>query len=85
LKGLNAKEFSKRTAYYLAEINMIHPFREGNGRSIREYIRQLALNCGYVINWSLVEKETLLNATIAAVDKNYEPLSNCIFEVIENK
>lgn len=64
---------------------MIHPFREGNGRSIREYIRQLALNCGYIINWSLVEKETLLNATIAAVDKNYEFLVNCIFEVIENK
>lgn len=35
-------EFSMRAAYYIFELNMIHPFREGNGRSIREFIRQLA-------------------------------------------
>lgn len=29
-KGLNAEEFSKKAAYYMSEINMIHPFREGN-------------------------------------------------------
>lgn len=85
LKGLNAQEFSEKVAYYMSEINMIHPFREGNGRSIREFVRQLANNCGYIINWSLIDKETLLNATIIAVNKEYSPLNNCILEVIENK
>lgn len=69
----------------MSEINMIHPFREGNGRTIREFIRQLALYCGYIINWSLIDKDTLLNATIAAVDKDYIPMSSCILKVIENK
>jgi len=64
---------------------MIHPFREGNGRTIREFIRQLALYCGYDINWSLIDKDTLLNAMIAAVDKDYKPLSACIKKIIENK
>lgn len=62
LKGLTADEFSQKAAYYLSEINMIHPFREGNGRTIREFIRQLALKCGHIINWSLIDKEKLLEA-----------------------
>ena len=36
---------SERLAYYLGEINMIHPFREGNGRTQRIYIEQLAYFC----------------------------------------
>jgi len=27
----------------MAELNAIHPFREGNGRTVREFIRLLAL------------------------------------------
>jgi cell filamentation protein len=85
LRGLNAEEFSKKAAYYMSEINLIHPFREGNGRTIREFIRQLAHYCGYIINWSLINSEALLKAIILAVDKDYGSLSNCIFQAIENK
>ncbi|HQA08287.1 MAG TPA: Fic family protein [Syntrophomonadaceae bacterium] len=85
LRGLELDQFAEKAAYYMSEINMIHPFREGNGRTIREFIRQLALYCGYDINWSLIDKDTLLNAMIAAVDKDYKPLSACIKKIIENK
>lgn len=85
LKGLNAKDFSGKVAYYMSEINMIHPFREGNGRTIREFFRQLADKNGYVINWSLIDKDNLLEAIISAVGKDYGPLSNCIYKAIENK
>lgn len=85
LVSLNAEEFSQKVAYYMSELNMIHPFREGNGRSIREFIRELAMNCNYIINWSLIEKETLLGATIIAVNKDLQPLKKCILQVIENK
>jgi cell filamentation protein len=69
----------------MSEINMAHPFREGNGRCIREFIRQLALHGGNIIDWSLIDKETLLNATIVAVDKDYGPLSALILKVIVNQ
>jgi cell filamentation protein len=69
----------------LADLNMIHPFREGNGRSIREFIRELALKNDFIINWSLIEKETLLEAMIIAVEKDLEPLNKCILQVTENK
>lgn len=58
LTKLDIEVFSARIAYYMSEMNMIHPFREGNGRTIREFIRQLALRAGYEIDWSLVEPET---------------------------
>ena len=42
LKNLSKNEISKKLAYYMSELNVLHPFREGNGRTIREFIRQLA-------------------------------------------
>jgi len=45
------EDFIKRSSYYLGELNYIHPFREGNGRVIREFYRNLALFNGYRINW----------------------------------
>lgn len=38
LSGLGAERFLERAAYYVCEINAVHPFREGNGRAIRFYI-----------------------------------------------
>ena len=35
------KEMGKRLAFYLGELNMIHPFREGNGRTQRIFIEQM--------------------------------------------
>lgn len=55
-------------AYVMAELNIIHPFREGNGRSIREFIRLMAKRMGYDVNWGNVDKEELLSASIQSVD-----------------
>jgi cell filamentation protein len=61
----------------MAELNIIHPFREGNGRTIREFIRQYALELGYKIDWSKVSKDQLLIAMIESVlDKSN--LEKCI-------
>ena len=43
LEGTSKKQLAERLAYYLSELNVLHPFREGNGRTNREFIRQLAL------------------------------------------
>ncbi|MDD4802624.1 MAG: Fic family protein [Syntrophomonas sp.] len=80
LRKLDLEVFSARIAYYMSQMNMIHPFREGNGRAIREFIRQLALQAGYRIDWSKVEPEILLKASIISVDKDLEPLSRCIIK-----
>lgn len=56
---MDKENISKRLAYYMAEINVIHPFREGNGRSTREYIRFLAMSNGYTLDWSKIDRNEL--------------------------
>lgn len=62
LSGLPIEKMADRSAYYLAELNYIHPFREGNGRATREFMRQLFDRLGYEIRWNAVETEQMLLA-----------------------
>jgi len=64
LKGLDIRTFASRAAYYLGELNSIHPFREGNGRTQREFIRELAVEAGYSINWGHVTRKQMYDASI---------------------
>lgn len=62
LRGLSQEQFIERSAYYFAELNYIHPFREGNGRTTREFMRQLFNYNGYNVYWDTVSVEDLLSA-----------------------
>ncbi len=64
-------------AYVMYELNIIHPFREGNGRTIREFIRIMAKRMGYDLNWGLVPKDKILEACVLSVD-NYKTLIDII-------
>jgi len=64
LKGLDAAAFSERAAYYLGEINALHPFREGNGRAQREFINLLAYENGSVIAWGNITQEAMIQASV---------------------
>ena len=63
LKGLNAHAFAGRVGHYLGELNAIHAFRDGNGRTQREFIRELAEHIGYTLNWSRVSPEQMRDAS----------------------
>lgn len=67
LENVPFEAFAARSAYYMAELNYIHPFREGNGRAIREFMRLLFLHNGYVVQWDAVDVEALLSAMIDSV------------------
>lgn len=57
----------ERLSYIMSELNIIHPFREGNGRSIRELIRCMALHYGFSLDWSRVDRDTMLNEAVRSV------------------
>lgn len=69
-------------AYVMAELNVIHPFREGNGRCIREFVRLMAKRTGYNINWGNIGKEELLHSSIISVD-DYSVLIDVIKACME--
>ena len=85
LRGLDKDVFTKRLAYYMGEMNALHPFREGNGRATREFFRELALKAGYLINYGDVDKDAILYADVEAYKKNYEPLISTLAEIIEKR
>lgn len=84
LEGLSKKDLTQRLAYYLSELNVLHPFREGNGRTIREFIRELALKNGYVLNLSNVSPSDFLKASIKSIVDTTD-LSNLIAACLQQK
>lgn len=78
----------KYLAYYYQEVNIIHPFREGNGRVLREFLRQCViymndiLKTNYELDYSdldSTDRENLINGSIIGAIKNDQTLLNRFF------
>ncbi|MBQ7313450.1 MAG: Fic family protein [Clostridia bacterium] len=70
-----------RLAYYLSEINVLHPFREGNGRTQRLFIMYLANIAGYVVDFSEVTPEEMIISSAESFACEYDKI-NAMFERI---
>lgn len=82
LKSLDQNVTLNNLSSIMAELNIIHPFREGNGRTIREFIREMANSEGYSINWGNVNHDEILKYSILSVD-DHEVLKNILEKCLE--
>lgn len=64
LQNLDKDSFSKEAAHLFGHINNLHPFREGNGRTQRIFIEEVAKQAGYEIDFSQTTKERMIQASI---------------------
>jgi len=78
LDGLEKSDFIDKLSYYMGEVNALHPFREGNGRTQRHFFTQLAEGAGYSLDFSKTDRQTLLTADINAMDGRYDELKNVL-------
>ena len=62
LRGLEGEQLVGEIAYLYDYANFAHPFREGNGRSQREFFDQLLAESGHGLDWDLVDKTQLHDA-----------------------
>ena len=62
--------------------NNLHPFREGNGRTQRVFLAQLAFNAGYELNFSFADIDGLMIATIQASHGVYTYIKEIMSELI---
>lgn len=84
LQGLKQEEFIKRLAYFYEQLNFIHPFREGNGRTQRIFWQIIANKAGYKIDWSKVVGEELDSASlIGRTENNLEPLEIMFKKIVD--
>ncbi len=60
LAGLDYAVQMQRISYYFAALNYIHPFREGNGRTCREFIRLIMEQLGYFVDWGKIDHDEFI-------------------------
>ena len=82
LKGLELNSFCKELAFCMSEVNSIHPFREGNGRTARIYFSQLVENAGYKLRFNKIDKEDLLLADVLAYRGNHQLLIEILNQIV---
>lgn len=83
LQGLDQPRFTDRLAHYLGEVNAVHPFREGNGRTQRSFFGQLARDAGYEIAWDRLDPDRNIAASAASLSGNNTELRSLLAELIE--
>jgi cell filamentation protein len=85
LNKTNRKGIAYKLAEILDTVNYLHPFREGNGRTQREFLRVLALEKELHLNLNPPDNKNIyeryMNGTI---ESNLNILNDLIFELIES-
>ena len=84
LENLSKEKLAERLAYYLSELNVLHPYREGNGRTTREFIRELALKNEYVLDLRKVSPKEFLDACLKSI-VDTEDLTKILYECLTKK
>ena len=83
LMGINdVDDFVNDLAYYMGEVEAIHPFMDGNGRTTRLFFDTLAKNAGYIIGWGSSDPDRFLEANVAALDGDYQALIDVLEEIV---
>ena len=86
-EGLNRADLIVAVAEVYSDINVVHPFREGNGRAQRILFEHLIMNAGFEISWWGIEKDEWIFANIAAYNCALAPMEQvfekCIGQTIQ--
>ncbi|QWK81275.1 Fic family protein [Ochrobactrum sp. BTU1] len=84
LRGLDQKTFATQAADAFARLNSIHPFREGNGRTQREFFAALAEQAGYSLEFGVISEQRMTFVSVAAHEHgDLEPMRRMFAEIID--
>lgn len=78
-RGLSKYAAADGLADAMCRLNQIHPFREGNGRTQRLFMEQMALNAGYNLDFSQVSENAMRNASFFASVRGDSRPMQCLF------
>jgi cell filamentation protein len=75
LNGLSAQQFARKAASFLSNLNAIHPFRDGNGRSHMAFTTLLAARAGHPLHLARLVPVDFMTAMIRSFQGDEEPLA----------
>ena len=84
-QGLKFDDFIDDFVDFCCVTNMIHPFREGNGRTQRAFLTQLINKNGYDIDFFEIDTDELMIATIQSANGVTDYLKDIFKYAIKNK
>jgi cell filamentation protein len=84
LVGLKSEEFIARLSHYYCEINVLHPFRIGNGIAQRIFFEQLAIHAGYQLDWRDIEPEAWAQANQSGAMGDLSALQTIFGKVVSD-
>jgi len=82
LVGLAQDIFIERLAHYYCEINVLHPFRLGNGMAQRIFFEQLAIHAGYTLDWRDIAGDAWNQANQSGAMGDLSPLRTIFRKVV---
>ncbi len=85
LSGMKRDKLASRLAFYLGEINAIHPFREGNGRTQRMFVGLLAECNGYYLDFTKITNEEMLKASLDTFNLEYSLMTELLLKALVKK
>jgi cell filamentation protein len=85
IKKSNKEILAKKLAEILDNINFLHPFRDGNGRTQREFLRLLALEKGLTLHLNPPDNKSVYEKYMrGTIESDISILTELIFELIDN-
>ncbi len=75
LRGLDTKSFANEAGRIIGDLNYVHPFRDGNGRTQLLYLEQLSEQAGHRLALRALNPQSWIDASRAAHGGDYEPMS----------
>ncbi|MHA7306053.1 Fic/DOC family protein [Arthrobacter sp. TMN-49] len=85
LRGVSSEQFAHQLAGFYNQLNDIHPFREGNGRTQRTFWDQLAADAGKSIGWREVHGQENDLASMEGRTGNLAPLHSMFQQIVTDK
>ena len=85
LRGLNKAEFAREAGAIMGDVNYVHPFREGNGRTQLQYLKQLGQQAGHNVDLGRLDPKGWIEASKRAHAADYAPMSRAIEEAITER
>ena len=81
-RGSGPDGFAEGAGPVMGDVNHVHPFREGNGRTQLQYLKQLAAHAGHAIDLTRIDPAAWLDASRRSNAGDHAAMTRCIRQAL---
>jgi cell filamentation protein len=81
-RGSSPGQFASGAGPIMGDVNYIHPFREGNGRTQLQYLKQFAEQAGHTIDLTKLDRDAWMDASRRSHGGDHDAISQCVLRAL---